>query len=71
MQALNTTLISIGKENIKTQLNNIAHGRKMSGKELVREGMMKLQNQSDERHKKIMNKFLSEEGKGVAINVEI
>ena len=71
MKALNATVISIGKENMKTQLNNLAQGRKMSGKELVREGIMKLQNQSDERHKKIMNKFLAEEGKGVTINAEI
>lgn len=71
MQALNTTLINIGKENIKTQLSNIAQGGARSGREVVREGMMKLQNMSDERHKKIMNKFLSEEGKGTTINVEI
>jgi peptide subunit release factor 1 (eRF1) len=71
MQAINATIISIGKENIKTQLTNIAQGGARSGKEVVREGMMKLQNMSDERHKKLMNKFLSEEGKGVTISVEI
>ncbi len=71
MQAINATLISIGKENVKTQLSNIAQGGARTGKEVVRQGMMKLQNMSDERHKKIMNKFLSEEGKGTTINVEI
>lgn len=71
MQAINATLISIGKENVKTQLSNIAQGGARTGKEVVRQGMMKLQNMSDERHKKIMNKFLSEEGKGTTVNVEI
>jgi hypothetical protein len=71
MEIVNTTLISIVRERMKTQLANIARGHGRTGKEMVREGMSKLQGQSDERHKKIMNKFIEEEGKGVKINVEI
>ncbi|MBI3599096.1 MAG: hypothetical protein HY097_00410 [Nitrospinae bacterium] len=56
---------------MKTQMTNIARGQGRTGKEMVREGMSKLQSQSDERHKKIINKFVEEEGKGVKINVKI
>ncbi len=71
MEAINTTLISMVRDRMKTQLTNIARGQGKTGKEMVREGMSKLQGQSEERHKKIMNKFIEEEGKGVKINVEI
>ncbi|MBI3813421.1 MAG: hypothetical protein HY279_03005 [Nitrospinae bacterium] len=71
MEIINTTLISMSRERMKTQMTNIARGQGRTGKEMVREGMSKLQSQSDERHKKIINKFVEEEGKGVKINVKI
>ncbi|MBI4379217.1 MAG: hypothetical protein HY578_08990 [Nitrospinae bacterium] len=56
---------------MKTQLTNIATGKGMTGKDIVRENLIKVQNQSEVRHRKIMNKFIVEEGKGVKVNVDV
>jgi hypothetical protein len=71
MPMLNTTIIETVKETMKTQLTNIATGKGRTGKDIVRENLTKVQNQSEVRHRKIMNKFIEEEGKGVKVNVDV
>ncbi len=68
---VNTGLQIQTRTNTKKAMADISRGRVKSGKEIVREGHQKELRKSIRRHSAMLQKFVSEEGKGSSINFNL
>lgn len=70
MAGINTALQSSVRSGTKRALKQLSTGQQRIGKQVVREGRQKLLNRVLTRHAALLQKFVSEEGKGVRISFD-
>ena len=69
MAAFSFSFNSAIRASTGSRITSLANAETPTGKEMVREGLNRIQERSEARHSRLLAKFVEEEGKGVSLDV--